>query len=351
MTSRICTLKEMLECGEALLIMSEENRRYLTGFPSSAGAVLITKDTAELLIDFRYFERARAVVKHLKTVLCRSVSEEILKRDIKRLYPETEYMTLGEYDRLAKKLPDTELSGDGRFSLALSRMRAVKSEGELSLIRDAQKITDNGFSYILERIEKGRTEREIALDLEFFMRKEGSEGVAFDFIVVSGENSSLPHGVPGERRLQKGDFITMDFGAVVGGYRSDMTRTVALGYASDEQKTVYNTVLTAQEAALRDIKAGKICREVDKTARDIIENAGFHGCFGHGLGHSVGLNIHENPSFNTVCETELLPGTVMTVEPGIYLEGRFGVRIEDMVCVTADGCENLTASRKDLIIL
>lgn len=351
MISRIHALWELLEVGEALLVTSEENRRYLTGFPSSAGAVLITKNTAELLIDFRYFEKAKATVKHMETVLCRSVAEEIAKREISRLYLETESVTLGERDRLAKKLPEVELSADGKFSLKLSRMRAVKSERELSLIRDAQKITDKGFSYILERISEGRSEREIALELEFFMRKEGSEGVAFDFIVVSGENSSLPHGVPGERKLQKGDFVTMDFGAVAGGYRSDMTRTVAIGRVSDEQRAVYNTVLSAQEAALREIRAGKICRDIDKTARDIIENAGFRGCFGHGLGHSVGLYIHENPSFNTACETELLSGMVMTVEPGIYLEGRFGVRIEDMICVTDGGFENLTASRKDLIIL
>jgi Xaa-Pro aminopeptidase len=189
------------------------------------------------------------------------------------------------------------------------------------------------------------------LDMEFFMRKQGSEGVSFDFIVVSGKNSSLPHGVPTNKLIENGDFITMDFGAVVNGYRSDMTRTVAVGSVNDEQKRVYDTVLMAQKEALKAIAPEKVCKDIDAVARNIINNAGYEGCFGHGLGHSVGIEIHENPAFNTRCETVLQSGMIMTVEPGIYIENKFGVRIEDMVCVTEDGCVNLTKSTKDLIVL
>lgn len=183
------------------------------------------------------------------------------------------------------------------------------------------------------------------------MRRLGSEGVSFDFIVVSGKNSSLPHGIPTDKKIEYGDFITMDFGAVVGGYRSDMTRTVALGGVSDEQRLVYNTVLTAQLAAIKKIRSGAVCSEIDKTARDIIDGAGYKNCFGHALGHSVGIEIHENPNFSPRCGTVLKSGTVMTVEPGIYIENKFGVRIEDMVFVTDGGCVDITESPKELIIL
>ncbi len=352
MKSRIEKLKNALGSGEALLIKSAENRRYLTGFSSSAGAVLITRNSACLLIDFRYFEMAKKAVNSCETRLCRSIFEEIKAVEgIKNLYVETAETSLCAAADLKEKLEGIEISADNKFQKMLEEMRAVKSSEELASIRAAQKLTDEGFSYILARIEKGRTEREIALDLEFFMRRQGSEGVAFDFIVVSGKNSSLPHGVPTEKPIENGDFITMDFGAVIDGYRSDMTRTVALGEVTEEQKKVYNTVLAAQEAALDAIRPGAICKDIDKIARDIIDGAGYEGCFGHGLGHSVGLEIHESPAFNTVCKTSLREGMVITVEPGIYLENRFGVRIEDMIAVTPCGCENLTASRKDLIIL
>ena len=218
-------------------------------------------------------------------------------------------------------------------------------------MQKAQEITDATFSYIINNIKAGRTEREVMLDMEFFMRKQACDGVAFDFVVVSGKNSSLPHGVPTDKVIENGDFVTMDFGATVGGYRSDMTRTVAVGFVTDEQRKVYDTVLKAQLAALPAIHAGVVCKDIDKIARDIIYSAGYEGAFGHGLGHSVGIEIHENPAFNTRCETILKSGTVMTVEPGIYLENKFGVRIEDMVYVTDDGCINLTKSDKNLIIL
>ena len=352
---RILNIAKNLETGEAALITSDANRFYLTGFNSSAGCVLVTKELAYFLIDFRYFEKAKNTVISCKTVLLESLSQslsELLKKhNVKKLYVETYALSFSDFGRYSKMLENIEVSSDCKLDILLENLRSRKSPQELQNIISAQKLTDDTFSYILNHISVGKTEKEIMLDMEFFMRKQGSEGISFDFIVVSGKNSSLPHGVPTDKPIEKGDFVTMDFGAVVNGYRSDMTRTVAVGCVTDEQKMVYNTVLFAQNAALNEISAGKVCKDIDAVARNIINDAGYEGCFGHGLGHSVGIEIHENPAFNTRCETKLQSGMIMTVEPGIYIENKFGVRIEDMVYVTDDGCENITKSKKPLIIL
>lgn len=353
-THRIENIKSWLSKDTAALITSETNRLYMTGFNSSAGVVFITSDNAYFLVDFRYFEAAKNVVKSCEVMLSNrhleKISELCKKHGIKHIKMESESVSVARFSQYEKALDKIEILSDNDLSEKMSIMRSVKSDSELSLIRKAQEITDRAFSYIIDRITTDRTEREIALDMEFYMRKLGSEGVAFDFIVVSGKNSSLPHGVPTDKKIAKGDFVTMDFGAVVGGYRSDMTRTVALGTVSEEQKIVYNTVLSAQKSAIDAISSGRVCRDIDKIARDLIEKD-YNGCFGHGLGHSVGLEIHESPCFNTVCDTVLQSGMVLTVEPGIYLADKFGVRIEDMVVVTDDGCINLTHSPKQLIIL
>lgn len=353
-TDRVLKLQSVLEKGQAALITSGSNRFYFTGFNSSAGQVLITRDSATLFIDSRYFEKASATVKSCNVVLSSggvSAEAEIKVKKIKTLFIETSFVSLAEYNRLSAQLEGTKVSKDSLLDRLIGEMRAVKTPKELQNIRAAQQLTDKTFSYICERIAVGRTEREVMLDMEFFMRSLGSEGVSFDFIVVSGKNSSLPHGVPTEKAIEKGDFVTMDFGAVVNGYRSDMTRTVAVGTVSEEQQRVYETVLKAQLAALEKIKSGAVCGDIDKTARDIIYNAGYEGCFGHSLGHSVGIDIHEAPNFSPNNSAVLSVGNVMTVEPGIYLENRFGVRIEDMVFVTENGCENITGSDKNLIIL
>ncbi len=352
---RVEKIANELSAGEAFLVESPANRFYFTGFESSAGSVLITKEGAVFLIDFRYVEKAKSVVKSCEVMLSSRADSEIAdlcKRfSVKCLYVEADSTSVARFGALKNALEGVEVSQSDKFDRITEEMRSVKTEGELSLIRAAQEMTDKTFSYILNNIKPGRTEREIMLDMEFYMRRLGSEGVSFDFIVVSGKNSSLPHGVPTDKPVENGDFVTMDFGAVVGGYRSDMTRTVAVGSVSDEQKKVYDTVLRAQLEAEKAVKAGMVCRDVDKVARDIIYGAGYEGCFGHGLGHSVGIEIHENPNFNMRCQTVLKPGTIMTVEPGIYLENRFGVRIEDMVYVTRDGSINLTGSEKKLIVL
>lgn len=352
MNETVKKIQEILSSTTAALIFSSANRFYLSGFNNDSGAVLIIKNDAVFFTDFRYLEKAREVssikVSDSKSLYA-EINEIIKANGITEILIETDNVSVDRFFVLEKNL-DAKISSSGELCKEIADMRAVKSQKEISLIKSAQALTDETFNYILPRIAVGRTERDIMLDMEFFIRKNGSEGVSFDFIVVSGKNTSLPHGVPTDKRIEKGDFVTMDFGAVVGGYRSDMTRTVAVGNVSDEQKAVYDTVLTAQLAALKEIKAGVVCREIDKIARDIIEKE-YSGCFGHGLGHSVGIQIHERPAFNTRDNTILQSGTVITVEPGIYLENKFGVRIEDMVIVKTDGNENITKSPKDLIIL
>ncbi len=354
MEERLGIIQQRLSAGEAALIESEDNRFYLTGFACSDGFLIVTAQDARFYTDSRYIEKARMTVKCCPVELAVCPQEELRcalqKRDITRLYVETVYTSLRRLAVLEDCLTGITVSRDGRIDQLLETARSIKTPAELSRIRQAQALTDETFSYILDRIRPGRTEREVMLDMEFYIRRRGSEGVSFDFIVVSGANSSLPHGVPTDKPILSGDLVTMDFGAVVDGYRSDMTRTVGVGKLSEEQRRVYRTVLTAQQAALDMIRPGVSCRVVDKVARDLLDGV-FPGCFGHGLGHGVGIAIHESPAFSPRCDTVLSPGMVLTVEPGIYLENRFGVRIEDMVLITGDGMENLTHSPKDLIEL
>ncbi len=334
--------------------MGDSNRYYLSGFNSSAGILIISKNKAVFLIDFRYFEKAKEVVRSASVVLATKAYEqtlEILKKEsVDKLYLDTSEVTMDKFSAVKNVLVGIDVSESDKISKYLTELRAIKDKDEIEAIKRAQSITDKAFSYILEKIKIGKTEREIELDLEFFARKNASEGVAFDFIVVSGENSSLPHGVPTDKKLQAGDFVTMDFGARWGGYCSDMTRTVAISYVNEEQKRVYNTVLQSQNLALAQIKAGAVCKEIDAVARDYI-NKEYNGAFGHGLGHSLGIDIHESPAFNTRDNTVLKSNMVLTVEPGIYLENKFGVRIEDTVIVNDTGYENITKSPKELIIV
>ncbi|HPU57940.1 MAG TPA: aminopeptidase P family protein, partial [Candidatus Avimonas sp.] len=329
---------------------------YITGFKSSAGAVLVTRDKSYFLTDFRYIEAARRAIRDIDCVEYKKMADtlkEIANRhSLKTLAVEGSEITCSDLNSLKESLNGIELETTV-LDDCLTELRLSKTKEELEKIKQAQALTDYGFEYILPRIKAGRTEREIALDLEFEIRRQGAEAAAFDFIVVSGANSSLPHGVPSDKQVEKGDFVTLDFGAVVDGWRSDMTRTVAVGSCSEEQREIYNIVLKAQLAALSRIKSGLSCREGDAAARDIIKGAGYGEYFGHGTGHGVGMEIHEAPRLSPSAEKDeiLKEGTVVTVEPGIYIPGRFGVRIEDMVYITANGCENLTKSSKKLIIV
>ena len=347
-------LQSTLENSQAYLVTSPENSRYLTGFASSDGYLLVTKNESVFLTDSRYIEAAQREASGcseiaLLTSFSNQLPEYIKKLGISKIYTEARRLSVAEFKTIEKTLP-CECAAEAADE-ALTSLRRSKNESEKQLILKAQAIAEKAFDHILGVIREGVTEREIALALDFFMLKNGAECVSFETIAVSGKNSSMPHGVPGEKKIEKGDFVTMDFGAVVNGYHSDMTRTVAVGEVSSKQAEVYETVLTAQKKCLGVLKAGVECRFADAAARNVIENAGFGKYFGHGTGHGVGIEIHEEPRLSPKSSQILGIGDVVTVEPGIYIPSEFGVRIEDMAYITENGCENLTKSPKNLIIL
>lgn len=343
-----------LKDGTAALIITEVNRRYLTGFSSSLGYLFITKNGAEFFTDGRYLLAAKQSVKNAKVTLLSKSSEQLTEcvreKGIKTVLLETA-ITVSTYNRVKDILNGTEVVADGSIDKMLVELRSVKRADELQSIIAAQRIAEKAFIEVLNFIKVGVSEHRIAAELEHKMRLLGSEDKSFDTIVVSGHKSAMPHGVPSEKLIEYGDFVTMDFGATVGGYHSDMTRTVAVGYATDEMQTVYNTVLNAQLSAERLVKSGALCSDVDKAARDVIASAGYGEYFTHSTGHSLGLEVHESPTLSSRSTDVLKKGQVVTNEPGIYIDGKFGVRIEDMLLVTDNGAENLTKSEKHLIIL
>lgn len=339
----------------AVLITSEVNRSYYTGFPSSAGALVVARTKAYFIVDSRYFEAASAAVTGCEVILQEKLSEQIRgllgRHRVKRLGIESRSVTVSALQAYREAFEGIEIDTGDALSELMIMQRAIKSPEELAPMREAQRIADAAFLHILNIVESGRTEREIAVELELYCRKNGADGMSFSTIVASGPNSSRPHAVPGERRVASGDFVTMDFGCLCGGYCSDMTRTVGVGAVSPRQKECYETVLAAHLAAMDGIKEGAQCKGIDKIARDIIDTSEFAGHFGHGLGHGLGMEVHERPLCNTVSTDVLKAGMVTSVEPGIYLPGEFGVRIEDCVVVTKTGCESLAASPKELIVL
>lgn len=339
----------------AAIIYSPHNRYYFTGFQSTDGILLVTKSRAVFFIDSRYVEAAKKEAHDCEVVLLTDTAGQLEQAakamGIETMGIESFDMPVAIANRFRKMLPDVKFDLSDGISETVSHLRMIKSDGEIECMKKAQAITDAAFEHILSYIKPGAAERDISLELEYFMKKQGAKGPSFDLITITGENTSLPHGVPGNRKIKPGDFFTMDTGAIVDGYCSDMTRTVAVGKISDEQKKVYDTVLKAQTESINALAAGKKCSDIDKIARDIIDGAGYEGCFGHGLGHSVGLLIHEEPRLSPLCGVILEPGMTMTVEPGIYLEGKFGVRIEDMILITNDGIMDFTKSPKDLITL
>ncbi len=355
MNERVARLAATLQPHQAALILSQPNRLYYTDFNTDAGALWVTANEACFLTDFRYIEAAEKAVNGIRCVqshrLFTDTVAALKSRGITQLLMEDETLTVAERRRFLRAADGLELVCDHTLCRTVWEHRRVKDAAEKARIEAAQALTDDGFSYILSRIAVGRTERDIALDLEMYMRRQGADGMAFDIIAASGENGSLPHAVPTDRALCRGDFLTLDFGATVHGYRSDMTRTVALGTVSDEQRLVYDTVLAAQRACLEGLRAGLTGDEGDRLAREAIEHAGFGDAFGHSTGHGVGIDIHEQPRLSPRAEEVLSLGHVVTVEPGIYLAGRFGVRIEDMVMITENGCYNFTKSEKQLILL
>lgn len=353
MENRIRKIQRILPSDTAALCLSVPSCRYLTGFDYDDGGVLLTADKGFLLTDSRYVEAAQEAVSHLTVISCTTLmgtlGELLEKNGIRALYVE-QSLSLAALSRL-QKLPCT-LVTDTTLSDALTAARVEKDQAEIAALRKAQEITEQGFAHILPFLREGITEREVALELEFYMRKNGAQDVSFPSVVVSGANGSRPHGVPTDKPIRSGDFVTMDFGALYNGYHADMTRTVAIGHVSDEQRFAYETVLKAQQATLGVICAGMNGKTADAAARTIIQEAGFGEYFGHGTGHGVGVEIHEAPRLSPMATDAPLPiHAVVTVEPGIYLPGKYGVRIEDMVLLTENGSENLTHSPKELLIL
>lgn len=333
---------------EMLLLTKKADIRYLTDIPGDDCAVLLTRDKRILITDSRY-EVAVSVVKPDFDVVIKYDLMEFLKDfPIKKMGVQDQDISLSFYKELlnytseAEIIPATGLMED---------LRMVKDDVELGYIEEAEMIGDKAFREILNYIKPGVTEKQIATHIEYTMKKNGAEGFSFDTICVSGINSSKPHGIPSDKPLEKGDFLTMDFGCIYKGYCSDMTRTVAVDHATDEMRQVYDVVLKAQLAACNGLKAGIHVKDGDALARDIINAAGYGQYFGHGLGHSVGLEIHEDPFLSFRGRHVLEKGMTVTIEPGIYLPGKFGVRIEDLAVITEKGIVNLTESPKELIVL
>ena len=335
---------------DALIVFDELNQRYLSDFAFTDGFLLITACNAYLITDFRYREMAEKFASHDFEILCPEDRNEFVNgvlsnEDCKTLGFEGSFVSFNLYKNLGDKYPSVELVDIGDM---IEQVRQVKSPEEIAIIQRAQDITDGAFSHVLKVINYNMTEQDVAVELEYAMRKAGAEGFAFDTISVSGDASSLPHGTPRNVKLKRG-FLTMDFGAKLEGYCSDMTRTVVIGNADAEMKKLYNTVLKAQLSAIEFLKEGVDCGEADKIARDII-NIDYIGAFGHSLGHSVGLFVHEKPTLSPKSfGRKLRVGEILTVEPGIYIAGKYGCRIEDMVAIENNGVYNFTKSPKDLI--
>ena len=339
---------------DGLLLTSRYSRYYGAEFDIAEGVAIVSKAGCRYFTDSRYIEAACNGIQGFEVLLedrqnpyTKLLNEAIADFGITCLGYEENYLTVAEFNLYEQNLGVRLVP----MHKAISSFRFVKEDWELVLMRKAQSITDAAFTQICTKIKAGMTEKEVCAELIYCQLSNGADGLAFDPIVVSGPNTSMPHGVPGDRKLQPGDFITMDFGAAYKGYCSDMTRTVALGFATEEMKKVYHTVLEAQCAAIAATKAGVIGKDVDAVARKIIEDAGYGPYFGHGYGHSLGLEIHEPPNCNPAGETVMESGVVCSAEPGIYLPGKFGVRIEDVVVFREDGCENITNSPKNLMIL
>ncbi len=359
MVDKISKLREKipLKAGEAALIISPVNRRYLSGFKSSEGWIFITLDESYFFVDFRYYEAAKKQVKGLNVALTSDFKTDLLKiarkHQVETVLIENDGITLSEALKVEKSLKEGNiaLSKQNILDKAIYSLRTQKIPLEIENVKIAQEIAENALRKFFSLIKPGVTEKELAFELEFLLKKEGAEAIAFGLIVASGKNSAIPHAEPSDKPIEVGDFVTIDMGAVHGGYHSDMTRTVAVGAISYEQRRVYNAVLEAQKMAINAVRPGASCREIDAVARNFIAESGYANCFGHALGHGVGLEIHEKPFLSTRSEDILQPGMIITIEPGIYLAKAFGVRIEDMLLVTADGHENLTTIEKELIIL
>ena len=341
---------------DGMLLTCEANRFYASGFHSTGtdGVALVTREGNFYFTDSRYIEAAHNKVQDAEIAMTDAahpyvdlINAAMEKTHVQKLGFEDAYMTVADYRHYSEKLhcqmvPATEL---------LISLRQSKDEEEIQRMIAAQRIAEAALDQIVKEIRPGVTEKEIAARLQYLMLHYGAENMSFDPIVVSGPNGSLPHGVPSEKAIQSGEFVTMDFGCIKNGYCSDMTRTVAVGHVTEEMEKVYNVVLQAQLAGIAAAKAGATGHDVDAAARKVIEDAGYGPYFGHSFGHSVGVEIHESPNATPANNKPLPLGAAVSAEPGIYLPGRFGVRIEDVVVLQEGGCQDITLAKKDLLIL
>ena len=351
-------LAEQLRLGSntAVIVFDPSNMFYLTEGYTGEGLVFLSQNRRVIVTDFRYTEQAEKQAPGFEVEMTEKgrsgdqVAAELVKQEgITCVKTETNYLSVDRYEKLRAALGE-EVSCVS-LEEAPQKLRQVKTPTEVLAIRKACNITADAFRAILPKIREGMTEKELQIELDFTMLRLGADTLAFNTIIAAGENGSLPHAIPGNRPIRRGDMITMDFGAKVGNYCADMTRTVALGQPSEEMRKIYDTVLRAQTMCEDALAAGKKCFDIDKLARDYIDARGYAGRFGHGLGHSVGIDIHEEPRLSPSCQDILQAGIVITVEPGVYVPGLGGVRIEDTCLVKENGCEALTDADKQLIIL
>ncbi|MDI3480597.1 MAG: Xaa-Pro aminopeptidase [Tepidanaerobacteraceae bacterium] len=342
---------------DGILLVKDSNIRYISGFTGSESYVVVSKRGKAFITDSRYTEQAEQECPGFEVVRWRSPFpelEETIKKvcerfGIKRLGFEKDVVTYERYEKFRDGFgDDIELVPTSGL---VEELRYVKDSSEIECIRKAAQIADSAFEELLKSIKPGITEKDIEIELQYLIKKKGATDIGFPTIVASGARGSLPHAVPSDRRIECGDFITIDFGALYNGYRSDCTRTFAVGRADERQRYIYNIVKRAQQIGIESLRPRVCGKEPDKNARSIIEEAGFGENFGHGLGHGVGLEIHEQPFMSSKCDKIIQPGNVVTVEPGIYIPGWGGVRIEDTVLVTENGPEILTKITKDLIVI
>lgn len=355
--SRFQKIADCLEANQldAMLITSAPNRLYATGFASSDGTAVITRDGSWLFIDSRYIEAAQKAIEGAEIRLVTTEktavdqAQEVLEQHhVKRLGFEDSYATVKAYNRWKEKFTGCELVPAAQI---LADLRMVKEPAELESMIAAQRIAEKALADVLDFIKPGKTEQEVAAFLQYRMLLHGAKKMSFDPIVVGGPNSSMPHGVPTARPLADGDFLTMDFGCIYNGYCSDMTRTVAIGHVTEEMETVYHTVLQAQLAGIAAAHGGVTGKAVHEAGAQVIKDAGYGDYFGHGFGHSLGVEVHEDPRFSATYDKPIPAGATLSAEPGIYLPGRFGVRIEDVVIVGEHESKSIMEAPKELLIL
>lgn len=338
---------------DAILITSESNRKYLSGFTGSTGYLLVSEQEALFITDFRYVDQAKEqcpdfVVIDNERKMNQALKDSIEKLNIRQLGFEKDHVTYGQYSEWKGFIHSAQLVPTSGL---IEELRLIKDETEIGHIRKAVEIADQTFTHILGVIRPGVKEEDIAIEMEFYMRKLGASGASFDTIVASGVRSALPHGRASSKVIQEGELVTLDFGAIYNGYVSDITRTVAVGEVSSQLKEIYAVCLDAQLTGVNNIKAGMSGKEADALCRDVITKAGYGDNFGHSTGHGIGLEVHEGPNASVASEIILQPGMLLTVEPGIYISGIGGVRIEDDIIITTHGNEILSKSTKELLIL